>query len=102
MATEQLDFQVDVPVNFSKEASKERKPEPPLTLLLHHAKLRMIQTASDVMNEYGIPAALMEGIISGVLADVRAQASADLLVDFKKHMIELERCNPKKEGEKLE
>jgi hypothetical protein len=95
------------PINLEFEAKqnkplKQPVPEPPLTLMLHQAKIRMIGATQEVMHEYSLPAAMMEGIISGILADIRAQASTDLLLDFKKQMIERERNLNQKEGEKLE
>ena len=104
MAVKQIDYQVDIPVEvvgkgepqIKKPLEKPKKQDPPLTFLLHQAKLRMIHTTNSIMQEYGIPAAMMEGIISGVLADIRAQASADLLIDFQNQLIS------QKEGEKIE
>ena len=103
MAKDQLDLQFEIPVEIpnggepqiKKPLEKTKKQDPPLTLLLHQAKLRMIHTTNIIMQEYGIPAAMMEGIISGVLSDIRAQASADLLIDFQNQLI-----SQKKEGEK--
>lgn len=105
MAKDQLDLQFEIPVeipnggepqiNGQQIKEQQTKQEPPLTLLLHQAKLRMIKTTKEVMSEYGIPAIMMEGILSGVLSDIRAQASVDLVVDFQKQLI-----SQKKEGEK--
>ena len=55
----------------------------------------MIKTTNEVMREYGLPAIMMEGILSGILSDIRAQASVDLVVDFQKQLI-----TQQKEGEK--
>lgn len=104
MAMNQINYQMDIPVEIpesgdpqiKKPLEKTKKQDPPLTLLLHQAKLRMIHTTNIIMQEYGIPAAMMEGIISGVLSDIRAQASADLLIDFQNQLIS------QKEGEKNE
>lgn len=100
----QINYQVDIPVEVSKTGEPQilrkqesQKPqEPPLTMLLHQAKLRMIHTTNSIMQEYGIPAAMMDGIVSGILADIRAQASADLLVDIQNQLI------TRNEGEKIE
>ena len=105
MAMDQLDFQFDIPVEIPNGGEpqikgqqineQQTKQEPPLTLLLHQAKLRMIKTTNEVMREYGLPAIMMEGILSGILSDIRAQASVDLVVDFQKQLI-----TQQKEGEK--
>lgn len=96
MAQEQIDYQVEIPVELSgsedpqieRPSKEQNKPQvPPLTMLLHQAKIRMIHNTNSIMQEYGIPAAMMDGIVSGILADIRAQASADLLVDFQKQLI---------------
>lgn len=102
MAKDQLDLQFEIPVEIPEGGEpqikgQKKSQEPPLTLLLHQAKLRMIKTTNDVMHEYGLPAILMEGILSGVLSDIRAQASVDLIVDFQNQVI-----TQQKEGEKLE
>ena len=107
MAMDQLDFQFDIPVEIPNGGEpqikgqqineQQTKREPPLTLLLHQAKLRMIKTTNEVMREYGLPAIMMEGILSGILSDIRAQASVDLVVDFQKQLI-----TQQKEGEKCD
>lgn len=107
MAMDHLDLQFDIPVEIPNGGEpqikgqqineKQTKQEPPLTLLLHQAKLRMIKTTNEVMREYGLPAIMMEGILSGILSDIRAQASVDLVVDFQKQLI-----TQQKEGEKRE
>ena len=99
MATEQINLEIKEQHN---KPPKQPASEPPLTLMLHQAKIRMIGATQEVMSEYGLPAAMMEGIISGILADIRAQSSTDLLLDFKRQMIEQERSHKQKEGEIIE
>lgn len=84
MATEQLDFQIEVPVKAQKKSLRDNPSEPPLTMLLQQAKFQMIKATNDTMRNYGIPAAMMDGIVAGILADLRSQVSADLLVEIKK------------------
>lgn len=55
----------------------------PITLILQQAKIKMISATTDIMNEFQIPAIMMDGVVSGVLADLRAQVSANLITDFQ-------------------
>lgn len=65
-------------------------------IVLQEAKMKMIGAVSAIMQENSIPAAIMEGIIAIVLADIRAQASADLIIDIRSQTIQ------KKEGDIIE
>ena len=56
---------------------------PPLSLVLQKARMEMIKVTNDVMQAYGLPPCLMDGIISGLLADVRAQSSSELVRDIQ-------------------
>lgn len=81
-----MNCKVEVPIDLQQtENLCERNPlEPPLTMLLQQAKFQMIKATNDTMRNYGIPAAMMDGIVAGILADLRSQVSADLLVEIKK------------------
>lgn len=63
---------------------------PPLSLVLQKARMEMIKATNDVMQAYGLPPCLMDGIVSGLLADIRAQATSELVRDIQ---------NSAKEGE---
>lgn len=65
-------------------------------IILQETKMKLIGAVSAIMQENRIPAAIMEGIMSIVLADIRAQASADLIIDIRSQTIQ------KKEGDIIE
>jgi hypothetical protein len=43
----------------------------------------MINATTTVMQKYGIPAVLMDGVLSALLADIRAQTSAQIIRDLE-------------------
>lgn len=53
-----------------------------LNVALQSAKMDMIKATNTVMQQYGLPASLMDGILSTIQSDIRAQATAELLKDF--------------------
>ncbi len=71
----------------------------PISIILTQAKNRMISATAEIMREFSIPAVMMEGVVSSVLADIRSQVAANLLTDFEN---ELKSQIKQKEGEKLE
>ena len=83
---EKMNCKVEVPIDLQQtENLCERNPlEPPLTMILQQAKFQMIDATNRIMRNYGIPAAMMDGIVAGILADIRSQVTADLLVDIQK------------------
>lgn len=58
-------------------------PQPPLSMVLQSARMDMLKAANSVMQTYGLPPCLMDGIVSGLLADIRAQAQAELIRDLQ-------------------
>lgn len=57
--------------------------QPPLSMVLQSARMEMLKAANGVMQTYGLPPCLMDGIVSGLLADIRAQSSSELVRDIQ-------------------
>ena len=56
---------------------------PPLSLILQTARSDMLKAVNNIMQKHGLPACLMEGIISGIQSEIRSQASAELIRDIE-------------------
>lgn len=65
------------------------QPQESLTIILQQAKFQMIKATNDTMREYGIPAVMMDGILSCILADIRAQSALDVTNEAKVMAAEL-------------
>ena len=61
------------------------KNQTSLNIILQRAKVQLITATTDIMRREGIPAMMMDGILSSLLADIRAQENADLINDFNNH-----------------
>lgn len=59
------------------------KPNPPLSFILTSARKDMIKATNNIMQTYGLPANLMDGIVCGILADIRAQSITQLVIDLE-------------------
>lgn len=57
-------------------------PQPPLSMVLQTAKMELMKTTNNVMQSYGLPPCLMDGLISSLLADIRAQESGEIVRDI--------------------
>lgn len=57
--------------------------QPPLSMVLQSARMEMLKATNGVMQTYGLPPCLIDGIISGLLADIRAQSSSELVRDIQ-------------------
>ncbi len=55
----------------------------PLSVVLQSARMELLKAANSVMQTYGLPPCLMDGIMSGLLADIRAQSSSELVRDIQ-------------------
>ena len=55
----------------------------PLSVVLQSARMELLKAANRVMQTYGLPPCLMYGIMSGLLEDIRAQASSELVRDIQ-------------------
>lgn len=67
----------------------------PLSVMLENAKKMTASAIQDVLNQTKLPAYLFEGILVGLLADIREQKNNELIADI--HMMHQEQ---KKEDEK--
>lgn len=56
---------------------------PPLSLILESARKDMIKATNEIMRTYGLPSSLMDGVICGILAEIRAQSAAQLVIDLE-------------------
>lgn len=57
--------------------------QPPLSMVLQSARMEMLKAANSVMQAYGLPPCLMDGVVSGLLADIRAQSISELVRDIQ-------------------
>lgn len=67
--------------------------QPPLSVVLQEARMEMMKATNVVMQTYGLHPCLMDGVLTGILADIRAQSSSALIQDIK---------NSAKDGEQNE
>ena len=54
----------------------------PLSVMLEQAKAKVTAAFGQIQEETHLPAYLFEGIVAGVLADVRNQKNLELTADF--------------------
>lgn len=71
--------------------------EQPISLKIENTKGKILNTVNMAAVEYNLPAFIMEGIISSVLAEIRSQAKIEMLNDFNAMLDEQKK--EKKEGE---
>lgn len=72
--------------------------EQPISLKIENTKGKILNAVNMASIEYELPAFIMEGIISSVLAEIRSQAKIEMLNDFNT-MLEESKKEDKKEGE---
>ena len=70
----------------------------PLSLMLENAKRMTVEAVQDVLNQTKLPAYLYEGILIGVLSDIREQKNQELMSDINL-MNQDEEQEEKEEGE---
>ena len=51
----------------------------PLNVRMEYVKAQMIQAFNRVVADSQLPAYIIEGIVTGILADLRAQSNAELI-----------------------
>lgn len=54
----------------------------PLSVLLENTKIRMTDSVNKVIQESNLPAYLIEGILSDILAEVRKKKNLELASDY--------------------
>lgn len=69
----------------------------PLSVMLENAKKMTASAIQDILNQTKLPAYLFEGILVGLLADIREQKNNELIADI--HMMHQEQKEDEKEGE---
>ena len=69
----------------------------PLSVMLENAKKMTASAIQDVLNQTKLPAYLFEGILVGLLADIREQKNNELIADI--HMMHQKQKEDEKEGE---
>lgn len=73
----------------------------PLSVLLENTKIRMTDSVNKVIQESNLPAYLIEGILSDILAEVRKQKNLELASDYVSMNEENQKSEEdEKEGEK--
>ena len=67
----------------------------PLVLVIEDAKSVLMSTVITIKNQTGLPSTILDGILSGVLADVRKDACSEIA------MAAAQEKKEKKEGEEI-
>lgn len=62
---------------------KTQTPNTPLSVVLAEAQKEMMKATNGVMLKFGVPACVMDGIVSSILADIRAQSRVELIRDLQ-------------------
>lgn len=60
----------------------EEKKNIPLSILMENTKGKMTAAVNQIVNEAKLPAYLIEGILLGILSDVRNQKNLELISDY--------------------
>lgn len=69
----------------------------PLSVMLEEARRMTVNSVQEILNQTKLPAYLFEGILVGILSDIREQKNAELIADIQ--MMHQEQENTEKEGE---
>lgn len=59
------------------------KDNTPLSVIMETARTKLITAFNEAAQETRLPAFLMEGILEGLLAEVRARKNAELAAELK-------------------
>jgi len=59
------------------------KENTPLSVIMENAKTKLITAFNETAQESRLPAFLLEGIVEGLLADIRARKNAELAAELK-------------------
>ncbi|GEM_PF-313433 len=62
-----------------------------LNFVLQRAKTEMIISTENIMRNYKLPACLMDGILSSLLADIRLQEATELVMNNSKADVPVEK-----------
>lgn len=59
------------------------KDSTPLAVIMENARTKLITAFNEAAQESRLPAFLMEGIVEGLLAEIRARKNAELAAEIK-------------------
>lgn len=68
---------------------EKKKPNRPISVIYADAKQAITRQVGNTMAAYGLPIFMAEGILSGVLAEIRANAGNELADDTARYEEEL-------------
>lgn len=51
----------------------------PLSIKLENARGMILNTIQEIQNRYGLPASIMDGIVSQVVSEIRAEEKIELI-----------------------
>jgi hypothetical protein len=72
----------------------------PLSVMLENARKMTASAVQEVLDQTKLPAYLFEGILVGLLSDIREQKNAELIADIHMMHQEEQKDETEKEGEK--
>lgn len=72
-----------------KKDGRKEKPNRPISVIYADAKQAITRQVGNTMAAYGLPIFMAEGILSGVLAEIRANAANELADDTARYEEEL-------------
>lgn len=81
---------------------EKKKPNRPISVIYADAKQAITRQVGNTMAAYGLPIFMAEGILSGVLAEIRANAANELADDTARYEEELKEYYEAKIKEKEE
>lgn len=76
--------------------------ERPLVLVMEDAKNLLLNTVITIRDQTGLPPSILDGIVSGILADLRKEACSEISLAAARERMELMEKETKGEPEKEE
>lgn len=64
------------------DKEKNEKKNIPLSVVMENTKGKLMANFNEIINEAKLPAFLVEGILLGILADIRNQKNIELVCDY--------------------
>lgn len=64
------------------DKEKNEKKNFPLSVVMENTKGKLMANFNEIINEAKLPAFLVEGILLGILADIRNQKNIELVCDY--------------------
>lgn len=71
--------------------------ERPLALVMEDAKNMLLDTVITIREKTGLPPSIMDGIVSGILADIRKEACSEISLAAARERMELLKSEKVKE-----